>query len=263
MDEGFAQLSFPEKDPVEALGSPLARRVEVHGELPSTQERARELARAGARHGTLVLARVQTGGRGRLGRSWASPPGGLWMSLVLRPALSPGKLHRITPAAAVAGAKALWQLGVEARIKWPNDLLAGGRKVCGILAEAEAAPGPCVVLGIGLNANFDPEETGSPAATTLRRELGHDVDLLRLLGLLLGCLETELGRAGEEFGAVLDDWRALDCTLGRRVRVRRLGGVVEGMAADLTPEGALLVETASGTVEVFEGEVERVRGDFF
>ncbi|BBL79933.1 bifunctional biotin--[acetyl-CoA-carboxylase] synthetase/biotin operon repressor [Rubrobacter xylanophilus] len=259
MDEARTRGGFPERASIEALGSPLARRVEVHGELPSTQERARELVRAGAGHGTAVLARVQSGGRGRRGRQWVSPPGGLWMSLVLRPELSLGKLHRITPAAAVAGAKALWELGVEARIKWPNDLLVGGRKVCGILAEGE---GTCVLLGIGLNANLDPEETGSPAATTLRRELGRDVDLLRLIGLLLGRLETELGRAGEDFGAVLDDWRALDCTLGRRVRVRRFGGVVEGVAADLNSEGALLLETPSGTVEVFEGEVEKLRGDF-
>ncbi|QYJ15651.1 Bifunctional ligase/repressor BirA [Rubrobacter xylanophilus DSM 9941] len=259
MDEARTRGGFPERASIEALGSPLARRVEVHGELPSTQERARELVRAGAGHGTAVLARVQSGGRGRRGRRWVSPPGGLWMSLVLRPELSPGKLHRVTPAAAVAGAKALWELGVEARIKWPNDLLVGGRKVCGILAEGE---GPCVVLGLGLNANLDPEETGSPGATTLRRELGRDVDLVRLIGLLLGRLETELGRAGEDFGAVLDDWRALDCTLGRRVRVRRFGGVVEGVAADLTSEGALLLETPAGIVEVFEGEVEGLRGDF-
>ncbi|ABG05526.1 Biotin--acetyl-CoA-carboxylase ligase [Rubrobacter xylanophilus DSM 9941] len=262
--DGTRDTGFPDGASVEALGSPLARRAEVHGSLPSTQERARELARAGAGHGTAVLARVQTGGRGRLGRYWASPPGGLWMSLVLRPGLAPGAAHRITPAAAVAGAKALWELGVEARIKWPNDLLVGGRKVCGILAETVAAGGEglCAVLGIGLNANLDPEQTGSAAATTLRRELGRDVDLLQLLGLLLGCLEVELGRVGGEFRAVLEDWRALECTLGRRVRVRRLGGVLEGTAVDLGPEGALLVRTSSGTVEVFEGEVERLQGEF-
>jgi BirA family transcriptional regulator, biotin operon repressor / biotin---[acetyl-CoA-carboxylase] ligase len=254
---------------IQGLRSPLARVVEVHEVLGSTQERARELAHAGKPHGTLVVAEIQTGGRGRLGRLWGSPKGGLWMSLVLRPWFDAGLAPRLTQAASVGVAKALWEVGVEVRIKWPNDLLAGGKKICGILAESSAGyatqgvmgkPLDHVILGVGMNANLDPAELGvqNHEVTTIRSELGHDVDLLELLRALLSNLDAELGRI-EDFRAVLEDWRNLNCTLGEKVRVRRFGETIEGRAVDLTAEGALLLSTPQGTVEFLEGEVEHLR----
>jgi BirA family transcriptional regulator, biotin operon repressor / biotin---[acetyl-CoA-carboxylase] ligase len=268
------------KEVVERLGSPLAKQIDFHEEIGSTQDRARELARKGALHGTLVISKVQRGGRGRLGRQWGSPPGGLWMSLVLRPEVPARFASRITQTAAVGVAKALWSFGVEARIKWPNDLLVlqDGEpegKVCGILAESSAehvpvaakrtgpVPGDSrldfVVLGVGLNANLDPADLDVPdrGVATLRSELGRDVNLVVLLDSILSKLEDELEKI-EYFDAVLEDWRALNCTLGRLVRVERFGELLEGRAADLTPEGALLLETPEGTVELFEGEVEHL-----
>ena len=205
------------------------------------------------------------------------------MSLVLRPNVPASLASRITQAAAVGVAKTLWGLGIEARIKWPNDLLvlkpgeSEGPKICGILAESSvdnvpvAAKGPgdpnagdrrldFIVLGVGLNANLDPEDlnVSDREVATLRSELGRDVDLVQLLGSLLSNLGVELGKI-KDFGTVLDDWRALNCTLGKPVRVQRFGEVLEGRAADLTPEGALLLETPGGTVELFEGEVEHLR----
>jgi BirA family biotin operon repressor/biotin-[acetyl-CoA-carboxylase] ligase len=163
---------------------------------------------------------------------------------------------------------------VQVRIKWPNDLLVGGRKICGILAESsvpvaakETGPGAerpvdFVVLGVGLNANVDPEDLMVPAreVTTLRSELGHDVDLVESLESLLSHLEVELARI-EDFGHILEDWRVLNCTLGTRVRVRRFGELVEGTALDLGPEGELLLKTSDGLLELFEGEVEQLRQD--
>ena len=250
-----------DRERVERLGSPLARRVELYAEVPSTQERAKELAREGAPHGTLVVAGVQTGGRGRLGRAWSSPAGGLWMSLVLRPEIPAIHAPRITLAAAVGVAKALREMGVEAEIKWPNDLLVGGRKVCGILAEAgfgRSGGLEFAVLGVGINANVDPASVEGLGGTSLRAELGREVDLVRLLAAVLGGLEVELARLND-FEAIASDWRSLSCTLGRRVRVRRAGGVVEGLAVDLGPDGELLLETGDGRVALFEGEVERLR----
>ncbi|QIN79536.1 hypothetical protein GBA65_14545 [Rubrobacter marinus] len=156
-----------------------------------------------------------------------------------------------------------------------------GRKICGILAESSAenvpvaakrvGPGGArdaeraidfVALGVGINANLDPEDLAVPdrEVATLRSELGRDVDLVELLGAVLRGLDAELGRI-RDFGAVLDDWRALNCTLGRNVRVTRFGEAIEGRAADLTGEGGLLIERSSGRglVEVFEGEVEHLR----
>src|SRR5215210_9041625 len=175
-------MSGLDREAVENIESPLAVQVDFHEEIGSTQERARELARGtpGAPHGTIVISKVQRGGRGRLGRQWGSPPGGLWMSLVLRPEVPVRFAPRITQTAAVGVAKALWGFGVEARIKWPNDLLVlkpgepEGRKICGILAEFSAENVSVaakraalvsadsrlafVVLGVGLNANFDRED---------------------------------------------------------------------------------------------------------
>ncbi|MBA2443205.1 MAG: biotin--[acetyl-CoA-carboxylase] ligase [Rubrobacter sp.] len=272
-----------DRETVESLGSPLARVVELHDEVASTQEVARGLARRGrerAPHGTLVVGGVQTGGRGRLGRAWGSPRGGLWMSIVLRPEIRAEEASRVTPSAAVGVGKALWELGVEARIKWPNDLLVepGGRKVCGILAESSIENVPVaskravsgdlgdrrldfVVLGIGLNANLDPGDLGLPEheAASLRSELGRDVEPLELLGPLLSRLDAELRRL-TDFEAVLDDWRALNCTLGRPVKVQRFGETLEGRAVDLSPEGGLVLALPGGErVELYEGEVEHLR----
>jgi BirA family biotin operon repressor/biotin-[acetyl-CoA-carboxylase] ligase len=194
---------------------------------------------------------------------------------VLRPQISTRLAARITQTAAVGVAKALREMGVGAEIKWPNDLLVGGRKICGILAESSVESVPVaakkvgagedrrvdfVILGIGLNANLDPQDLGVPQneVATLRSELGRDVDLLALLESLLSQLDFELHRI-EDFGSILDDWRAMSCTLGERVRVRRFGEVLEGVALDLGPEGALLLETRDRVVELFEGEVEQLR----
>ena len=255
-----------------SLGSPLARVVEVRGAVASTQDRARELARAGSPHGTLVVAGVQTGGRGRLRRAWGSPEGGLWMSLVLRPDLEAAAAPRVTQTAAVAVAKALRGLGANVGIKWPNDLLAepGGRKICGILAEASlAAAGTgrasCLdyaLLGVGLNANLDPEDLGvrDREVATLRSELGRDADPLDVLGGILRHLHAELERI-HDFAAILDDWRTLSLTLGEEVRVRRSGEVIQGRALDIGPGGELHLQTDKSLVELHEGEVEQVRQD--
>ncbi len=275
-------MSVLSREAVEKLESPLATRVDFHEEIGSTQEQARALAHEGAPHGTLVVSRTQKSGRGRLGRRWGSPPGGIWMSLVLRPEIPAHFAPRITQAAAVGVAKTLWGFGVEACIKWPNDLLVPkpgeltDRKICGILAEINAGNVPIaakpvgpgagdrrpdfVLLGVGLNANLDPEDLGVPdrEVATLRSELGRDVDLAKLLGALLSNLDAELERL-KDFGSILDDWRALNCTLGKLVRVQRFGEVLEGRAADLSPEGALLLEMPEGIVELFEGEVEHLR----
>jgi BirA family biotin operon repressor/biotin-[acetyl-CoA-carboxylase] ligase len=120
------------------------------------------------------------------------------------------------------------------------------------------------VLGVGLNANLETEDLAAPdslaaSVTTMSRELGGAVDLLRLLATILSRLDYELSRISTDFGAVLDDWRSLDCTLGHHVRVQSLDGEIEGRAVDLTPEGALIIQGKRGKMEVFEGDVQRLR----
>lgn len=210
----------------------------------STNERARELARAGAPHGTLVTAAEQSAGRGRQGRTWSAPPGhALLFSLVLR------EWSYLLPLAAALAVADL--AGRDARVKWPNDVLVDGRKVAGILAEGRPQEG-WLVLGIGVNVAVDladlPAELQETAGT-----LGRGVDeVADALAELLAGLERRLGEPAEETLLAL---RALDALKGRPVRWAAGAGV----AAGIDDEGRLLVDTADGQVAVGAGEVHLER----
>jgi BirA family biotin operon repressor/biotin-[acetyl-CoA-carboxylase] ligase len=161
----------------------------------STNGLAKELASRGARDGTVVVAGAQTCGRGRLGSEWVSPAGGLWFSVVLRPGVEPSDVIKLVFVAGLAVAKALCELcGLDVAVKWPNDVLVRGKKVCGILAEMSTRGRGVdyVVLGIGVNANFEvsalPERLWH-GATSLRTELGRRICLERLLRVILEELE--------------------------------------------------------------------------
>jgi BirA family biotin operon repressor/biotin-[acetyl-CoA-carboxylase] ligase len=242
------------------------RTVEAHAQIGSTNERAKELGRVGAPEGLLVVAEEQTAGKGRLGRSWSTPPGrALALSLLLRPAIAPIEAPRLTLVAAVAVAEAVRaETGLDVGIKWPNDLYVDGRKLCGILTELEAEIERVrfVVLGIGLNVNqaeaeFPPDIRET--ATSLRREAGRPFDRRSLLRAILARLEARYAQflAGE-WPALRAAWRSLSVTLGRPVRVVPASGepAWEGEALDVDGEGALLVRRPDGSVErVVAGEV--------
>jgi BirA family biotin operon repressor/biotin-[acetyl-CoA-carboxylase] ligase len=200
-------------------------------ETDSTNDRARELAAVGAPHGTLVTAAAQSAGRGRQGRTWSAPPGhALLMSLVLR------DTHPLLPlAAAVAVADAV---GADAAIKWPNDVLVGGRKVSGILAEGRPQEG-WAVLGIGVNVAVRiedlPPELHATAATLGRQP----ADVEPFLAGLLVALERALELPAAE---LLDNWRARDALLGRPITWAHGSGT----AAGIDGEGRLVVELPGG-----------------
>ena len=235
-------------------------------EMPSTNDRAKELAEEGARHGETVIAERQTAGRGRRGRAWASPKGlNLYLSVVLRPQLPPQRAPELTLVASLAACDACLQAGVEARIKWPNDVLVGDRKVAGILTELSAEPDLVhwVVLGIGVNLNAGPEdfpEDVRDVATSLAAERGQPVPRALFTAALLASLEQWLDRhAAEGFGPIRAAWRERAGTLGREVRVEADGGELAGVAEDLDESGALLVRTSAGVVCVRAGDVRLVR----
>jgi BirA family biotin operon repressor/biotin-[acetyl-CoA-carboxylase] ligase len=253
--DGYVLSSVPEfgAGSVEyGLSAPVD--VEYHDSIPSTNDRARELAVSGA-DGVAVLADEQTGARGRLDREYASPSGGIWLSLVRRPDLPPARVPIYTLAAAVAAAEALRGVGVDAEIKWPNDVLVDGEKLVGILTEmeGEADRVSWIVVGIGINANVDGSAVPE-AATTVREQVG-DVDRAALTRELLERFE-ELVSAPED---VLPAWRAAASTLGRRVRVETPGGEVVGEAVDVEFPGTLVVATEDGERRVSAGDCEHLR----
>lgn len=244
----------------------VGREIHWYEELGSTNDRARELAEEGAEHGEVVIAETQTAGRGRRGRVWASAPRrNLTFSVVLRPELPPARAPELTLVASVAICDALGQAGVAAGIKWPNDLLAGGRKIAGILTELAAEPDRVtwVVLGVGVNVNaraedFPPELRDE--ATSLLIERGGPAPRALFAAACLTALEEWLDRYAEEgFEPVRGAWRDRSVTLGRQVLVRGDGGDVEGTAVDLDEDGALLVRDGGGIRRILAGDVTLLR----
>lgn len=249
----------------EGLGTAvMGSRIEYFVDLPTTNNEAKKLARAGCPEGTVVVAESQSGGKGRMGRFWFSPRArGLWFSVILRPPVNLVETPQVTMVAAVAVALAVREhTGLAASIKWPNDLLVEGKKLCGILVElnAEIDRVNFMVAGIGLNVNIDsnqfpPELAG--IATSLKIEAGRHIPRVPMLRALLQSLEIWYRRWLQEgFTPVLEKWRELCVTLDCPVTVHTIKGSYAGHALDVDETGALLVQRADGTVErLVAGEV--------
>lgn len=240
----------------------IGRQVLVYERTASTNDIVEKLALDGAAEGVVVFAESQTRGRGRMGRSWASPRGkGLWFSVLLRPKLPMSLLARLTIAASVAIARAIReQARLAAEIKWPNDIFIAGRKCAGILAEARAEMDAIkfVILGIGLDVNCEdgdfPSEV-SPVATSLKMELAKQEREPVLRGDLAVALLRELDRACRlasddgGFDEIRREWGGLSATLGRRVALHIGPHRLEGHAQALDEDGALVVRCDNGRIE--------------
>lgn len=266
--------------------------IEYHDTIGSTNDRGRELANAGARD-VVVLADEQTGSRGRLKRAWSAPSGGVWLSIVFQPDCPPAHAPIYTLAAAVATTRAAREAGVDASIKWPNDVLVsdagpkvprkageagdntnegpsgpsdgvlvaddetdrGGRKLAGILTEMEGESNRVswVLVGIGVNANVD-SATLPAGATSIRDEAG-DVERRVFVQRLLEVFDA-LRRDPD---GILDAWREYGDTLGRRVRIETVSEIIEGEAVDVEFPGSLVVRTDDGERVVHTGDCEHLR----
>jgi BirA family biotin operon repressor/biotin-[acetyl-CoA-carboxylase] ligase len=230
--------------------------------VSSTNDYAKQLARAGQPHGTVVMADEQTCGRGQRGRRWASPPGGLWVSVLLRPSsVSKAEVGLLNTAAAVAAAEAVAAVcGVDVGLKWPNDLILGGCKLGGVLVETAGRGGAVAwaVAGIGINVNNPPEALPvslRKMATSLRHELGRAVGVKALLHEICARLEAFLAllEAGDG-GEVISAWRRLDVSGGRAVRMLRTGRLL-GAAVGIDADGSLLVRASGGALTTLRTSV--------
>ena len=235
--------------------------------IGSTSDQAKALAEDGAGHGEVVVAEAQTGGRGRRGRSWVTAPGrNVAFSVVLRPSgLPTARAPELTLVASLAICDALRRAGVDAGIKWPNDVLVGGRKIAGILTELAAEPDQVhwVVVGVGVNVNtraedFPPELRG--LATSVLLERGQPAPRALFLVACLTLLEEWYDRHAEEgFEPIRAAWKERSVTLGREVLVQLDGRELVGRAEDLDATGALLVRSAAGVERVTSGDVSLLR----
>ena len=231
-------------------------------EVGSTQDLVRELAAEGAAEGTVVVAKRQTAGRGRHGRAWVSPDGGLYMSLLLRPPSSPA-LQTLTLTASLAVVRGIEDAtGLKAQIRWPNDVVIKDKKVAGVIAESSftGAGLSFVIVGIGVNCNssITSVDPSSPASN-LAGELGRDIDIKHLRGSIL-----------EEFGTAYDEWlngtdvikltRGVIRTIGRRIVITMKSGQdLEGVAQDIDQTGGLLLVRNERELVIHAEDVERLR----
>ncbi len=236
----------------------IGQRVIYYPSVASTNEIAEIEARRGAIEGTVIIAEEQTAGKGRLKRAWLSPRGSLALSVILYPALE--QLPSIIMVASLAVARSIKAVtGLEAEIKWPNDILLNGRKVCGILVES-GVRGKAVdyaIIGIGVNVNLRVSDFPEilPTATSLSKELGREVSLLGLVTKLLVEIErlylALLGR-----GSIYEAWRDSLVTLGREVHVVSGKASYSGIAESVARDGSLLIRCPDNSLSrIVAGDV--------
>ncbi len=246
----------------------IGREVYCFEEVDSTNTVAKGLAEEGAEEGTIVIAKTQKRGRGRRGKKWISPRGGIWMSIILRPEIPPARAPQLTLVTGVAVAKTIKkEFGLDVGIKWPNDVLIGDKKVCGILTEAHARFSTLeyVVVGIGIDTNVDvdlfPEEFRE-GATSLKKELKRDIKSTELMKKFLVEFEKIYDKfKADEFRDILTEWRKLSKTIGSYVEIRKqLGEIVKGEAVGVNSDGALIIELGDGRLrKVISGECLHIK----
>jgi len=227
--------------------------------LDSTQEPAKSLARQGAHEGVTIIAKEQTAGKGRLGRTWLSPEdGSISFSIIVRPNIDASFLQLLSLSTAVAVHDCLKELfGIELELKWPNDVLYNGAKLCGILIEASSEPGRVhhAVIGIGINANLSPENLRviNKPTTSLKAILGRDVHRGKIIATLIRKLEKEVRSLEKSEGPTecVKRYSRLCTTLGMKVKVEQDGQSIIGTAKGISPLGNLILKTEDGTIAYF------------
>ncbi len=213
--------------------------------------------------GTIIIAERQAAGKGRLGRKWFSPAGGIWLSIILFPQLPPSYIPRITLMTAVAVVKAIKiSTQIKSQIKWPNDILIQGEKVCGILTEmsAELDIINWVIVGVGINVNIDHQEFPEDIrekTTSLKEVLGREVPRVRLVQVFLREFEKYYEKLKrEEFPSILEEWKLYSCTLGREIRINIGERIISGEAVDISEEGALVLKKVDGElIKIISGTI--------
>jgi BirA family biotin operon repressor/biotin-[acetyl-CoA-carboxylase] ligase len=264
---GYQLLSAPDvlhaDDLISQLGKTkvIGRDIRVFRETTSTNDIVDKLARDGVKEGVVVFAESQTKGRGRLGRKWLSPSKkGLWFSILLRPDLRPQEMTQLTVASATALRRAIQaHTGLRSEIKWPNDVLIGGKKVAGILTEltAELDRVKYAILGIGVDVNLNQSDFPSElrkSTTSLKAELGKPVSRPELAVAILRELDRDYARlCGGRFQALADEWEEHCETIGHRVKIRIGERQIRGRAESLGEDGVLLLRTDHGHLERIVG----------
>ncbi len=250
----MAEIEYTERGITNGLNTAfIGQSLHHYSSVSSTMDIAREAAAQKAPEGATIIADQQTAGRGRLQRQWEAPPGSsILLSVVLYP--SPELVTSLTMVGCLAVVYAIEETtGLSPTIKWPNDVVINGKKVCGTIVESEFLPdGGCrAILGVGLNVNFDPSILSDVIypATTLSAELGREVSRVSLVQSFLRALER-LYLAAKESRPIHEEWKLRLETIGKPVRVTQGSLVEEGIAEGVNPDGSLVIRRRDGTTAI-------------
>lgn len=244
----------------------IGKKILSYNLVDSTNAIAFSLAQTGMGEGAAVFAEGQRKGRGRLGRSWTSPKhAGIYLSLILRPKITLKKASLVTLLAAVSCAEAIRKIsGLQALIRWPNDILVNNKKVCGILTEVETDNSHLkhIILGIGINVNT-PAAKLPPEGSSLKEEAGREFSRIELARELLRRLDQEYAWFKDKGSAkIITQWRNLSAFCGKRVRVKLAEKAIEGQAQGIDAQGALIVRLDNGFKQhVLAGDIVKARQD--
>lgn len=264
-NKGYRLVSRPDVPIPEEIISGLDTQIVGRGvvyfkTLSSTNVYARKLVDDGVAEGTVVVADVQHRGRGRKDRTWFSPEDGLWFSVILSPGIPPQRGMMLTMVASVSVVQAMRDVtGLSPVIKWPNDVLIDGKKVCGVLTELDAEMDRInySIVGIGVNVNNRLDEGLYEKATTLLEEFGSKVSRVQLLRCILKRFDENYLRLMEgDYGFIRDKWVSMSNIVDRKVLVRDDDKTIQGIVSGVDEDGCLILKTDSGTQRIFSGDVE-------
>lgn len=242
----------------------IGREILYFDSIDSTNTYAKKMGEENIKDGTVIIADEQTSGRGRLGRQWMSPKGkGIWMTIILKPHIAPSEASKITLAAAYALCTALDKCGLDVRIKWPNDIVVNGKKLCGILTEMSADMDiiKYIAVGIGLNANLNAHDFDSAiaaTATSIKIEAGESISRKIVVSHILNEFERVYDIFIKEgsIESFLEEYKLRSAVMGKEIRVIYRKEELRGKAVDVTEEGHLIIKLEDGsTREILSGEV--------
>ncbi|MCX5687763.1 MAG: biotin--[acetyl-CoA-carboxylase] ligase [Candidatus Omnitrophica bacterium] len=266
---GYKLISIPDRLTEAELGwrlktDTIAKKIYSYKEISSTNDTAHDLAMAGEKEGSIVIAESQTAGRGRMGRKWTSPKSkGAYFSVILRPNILPKEVPGITLFSALSVAKTIREtLSLDAFIKWPNDVLIDSQKICGVLTEMNAETDKInfVIIGIGININTKKEDLPK-GATSIMEELGRELSRIEAVRGIFKNLDKyyKLFKSGN-IGEIIKEYKEFSNFLGTRVQVAYHDTKIEGYAIDVDSDGALILRMDSGLNErILAGDVIMLR----
>lgn len=238
----------------------IGKKIQFFKKIPSTNLYAKQLVKDNIEEGTVIVADVQTHGLGRKNRLWHSPAGGLWFSVVLYPHIPAHRGMLITMASSISVAQAFKKItGISPEVKWPNDLLINGKKVCGILTEIDAGLDKInyIIVGIGINVNNDIDEELSEIAISLKQVTNSKISRIKLLRYILQHLDLNYNKIIlGNFDSIRKVWLSCSNIIGRKIQVEDENIVTKGIVVDIDDSGYIILDIGSDNIRIVSGDIK-------